>query len=98
MSSALFFAVFHTYNGDPIAEGTMKRNFIGLLVTLAACNPFSIRVQDEEPATEFEKLLTVVLKVSQTHDVMLDIAAGTFEGERFQRHDPGIKYQLIFHI
>lgn len=85
-SGALLHSVFHSNNGSSIAEGTVKVDFLGLYVTLATRDPLTIRVHNEKPATEFENPLTIILPFAQAHDVMLDVATGAFEGERFQGH------------
>lgn len=79
-------SVLHANIGCPVAERTMKLDYITLLVTFTARDAVTIWIQDKKSATKLENQLSVILPFSQAHDVMFDIATRTFERERFQRH------------
>jgi len=85
-SAAFLHTILHADNSRPVAEGAVKLDFFGLLVTLATHDPFAAGINNEEPATKFEDPLTVILKLAQAHDIMFDVATGTFEGKCFQGH------------
>lgn len=78
--------ILYANGGLSAAQGTVEFDFLGLLRTLKTLDSATTWIHHEQPTTESENPLAVVLPFAQTHDIMFDVTTGTFEGKCVERH------------